>query len=339
MATIKDVARDAGVAVGTVSKVLNNIHVSEANRIKVLQSIEKLGYQVDTYARGLKAQYTNTAALIIPNLYNPFFALLANSIENELYERGYRMFLCNSNGDIEKEAEYFSMARQSRVDGIIGLTYSRADEYVSDGFPMVSIDRYYENNIPCVSSDNYDGGKKAAEVFAATGCRNVAYIRTGSRIKGDTLGRGQGFIEACEALGLNCESEDLGEQIEEEVKKKFRRFLNRHKKNGTLQLDAIFFSSDDLAMYVMEEIRSMKIRVPEELEIIGFDGLTIFNRGQAFVSSIRQPIEEIARVSVDLLLKVIHGEQTENRVLLPVEFLKGGTTRSIEEHGENRETA
>ncbi len=329
MATIKDVAQDAGVAVGTVSKVLNNKYVTEANRIKVERSIEKLGYQVNTYAQGMKSQFTKTAALILPNLYNPFFALLANHIENELYARDYRMLLCNSDGRAEKEIGYFKMALQNKVDGIIGLTYSDAEKYFSEDFPMISIDRYYESNIPCVSSDNYRGGELAAEIFQETGCGQVAYIRTGYRINGNTLNRGKGFKDACAAYGMECEEIDLGEHILPDTASKAAEYLKRRIKNGRIAVDGLFFSSDDLAILVRDELREMGLRVPEDIQVIGFDGLTVFNREKAFVSSIRQPVEEIARVSVEMLMKIIHGEKVAIQTLLPVEFLDGGTTKAL----------
>lgn len=331
MATIKDVAQDAGVAVGTVSKVLNNKYVTEANRMKVERSIEKLGYQMNTYAQGMKSQFTKTAALILPNLYNPFFAVLANNIENELSVRGYRMLLCNSDGRAEKEVEYFKMALQNKVDGIIGLTYSDAKQYFSEEFPMISIDRYYGSDIPCVSSDNYHGGELAAEIFQKTGCRRVAYIRTGSQVDGNTLNRGKGFRDTCAALGLEWEEIDLGVNILLDTAKRAAEYLRTKMQDGKLTLDGLFFSSDDLALLVIEEMKSMNLRVPQDVEVIGFDGMTVFNREKPFVSSIRQPIEEIARVSVDLLMRMIHGEEIELQTLLPVEFQAGGTTRALDE--------
>ena len=116
MVTIKDVAQDAGVAVGTVSKVLNGQHVSEKNRIKVEASVTKLGYQMNFYARGLKTKNTYTIAVIVPEILNPFFAEWVYYIEQELYKNGYKMLLCNTQGMPEKEEYYYRMAEQNKVD-------------------------------------------------------------------------------------------------------------------------------------------------------------------------------------------------------------------------------
>ena len=116
--TMKDVAREAGVALGTVSKVINGIPVSEKYRRKVEDAIRTLNYEVNTYARGLKTQKSNLIALIIPNTLNPFFASFAYYIESALYKRGLRLLLCCANGIPEKEIDYLNMAANNKVDGV-----------------------------------------------------------------------------------------------------------------------------------------------------------------------------------------------------------------------------
>ena len=111
---MKDVAREAGVALGTVSKVINGIPVGEEYRKKVEAAIQKLNYEVNTYARGLKVQKTNIIALIIPNTTNPFFATFTDHIENALYRHGIRLLLCCADGVEEKEIFYLKMAAQNR---------------------------------------------------------------------------------------------------------------------------------------------------------------------------------------------------------------------------------
>ena len=176
-ATMKDVAREAGVALGTVSKVINKIPVGEEYKVKVDEAIKKLGYEVDIYARGMKKQKTDTIALIIPNVLIPFFASFAYHLEVELSKHNYKLLLCNSDGHAEKELSYINMAKQNKVDGIVGITYSDIDQEVSNNCKFVSIDRHFSNSdIPYVSSDNYEGGKIAAEKLIEIGCRNLAFI-------------------------------------------------------------------------------------------------------------------------------------------------------------------
>ena len=136
--TMKDVAREAGVALGTVSKVVNGIPVGESYRLRVEEAIRKLNYQVNSYAQGLKASRTYTVALLIPNTREPFFGLLAYHINLALLKRKYRMLLLSTDSDQAQEQEYITMAQQNKVDGIIGLTYN-PDLVVEEGTPFVSI--------------------------------------------------------------------------------------------------------------------------------------------------------------------------------------------------------
>lgn len=171
--TIKDVAREAGVALGTVSKVVNGLSVREPYKHKVEDAIRKLDYHVNSYAQGLKSNRTDTVALLVPNLWDPFFSILTHHINRELQARRCRMFLCTTDFNPDLEQEYVTMLQNNKVDGIIGLTYNPQLE-VPEGIPFVSIDRSMGPHIPCVASDNFQGGQMAAEKLADLGCTNVA---------------------------------------------------------------------------------------------------------------------------------------------------------------------
>ena len=117
--TMKDVAKEAGVSLGTVSKVINGIPVGEEYRKKVEQAIKELDYHLNAYARGLKSNRTNTIAVILPTIAHPYFGLIAHCINSSLQKRGYRMLLCDTDYDNEKEQEMIRMAEQNKVDGIM----------------------------------------------------------------------------------------------------------------------------------------------------------------------------------------------------------------------------
>ena len=122
--TMKDVAKEAGVSLGTVSKVINGIPVGDEYRKKVEQAIKTLDYHINAYAKGLKNNRTYTVAVILPNLLNPFFSMVAHYINRALVNRGYRMLLCDTEYDYTKEQEMVQMVAQNKVDGIIALTYN-----------------------------------------------------------------------------------------------------------------------------------------------------------------------------------------------------------------------
>ena len=150
MPTMKDVAREAGVALGTVSKVFNGIPVGESYRIKVEEAARKLGYQVNQYARGLKTNKTNMVAVILPGVNHPFFAALAHHICEALARRDYRMLLYVTASNPEIEQNCVNMVRQNKADGIIGLTYNPL--VVDEDLPFVGIDRSFRADIPCVAA-------------------------------------------------------------------------------------------------------------------------------------------------------------------------------------------
>ena len=333
MVTIKDVAADANVAVGTVSKVINGQHVSEKNRIKVEESIKKLGYQINYYAKGLKLQRTNTVAVIVPEILNPFFSEWVYYIELALYKSGYKMILCNTQGATEKEKYYFKMASQNKVDGIICVSYSDIESYVSEHVPIISLDRHFEKKISCISSDNYKGGEIAAEKMISTGSSRLLYIVSGSRIPGETMKREYGFRDYCKKRNIPCDIFYLGDEIDLFEKREavigdnIKEFLTENIHDGKFIYDGVYASTDWLALIVLKNMRKLGINVPEDTQLIGHDGLRWMNYGQYLVSSIKQPVQEMAEKSVELMKKKIDGEEIDILTILPVEFVDGGTTR------------
>lgn len=332
MVTIKEVAQDAGVSVGTVSKVLNGQHVSEKNREKVEASVKKLGYQMNFYARGLKIRNTYTVAAIVPEILNPFFAVWVYYIEQELYKNGYKLLLCNTQGMPEKEEYYYRMAEQNKVDGIICVTYQDVEPYVSENIPLISLDRHFHKKVSCISSDNYHGGELAAQKMISTGSTKLLYMRSGSEISGETLKRGKGFQDYCKAHGVSCEMFNLGDDFDlvrenNSVEEALRNFAISARKTGKMRYDGIYTSTDLLAKVLLEQLQFLGVKVPEEVQIVGHDGMKWMNGGKYLVSTIVQPVPEMARKSVELLLKKIKGEEIEIQTILPVTFAEGGTTR------------
>ena len=195
MPTMKDVAQEAGVALGTVSKVFNGIAVGESYRIKVEAAAKKLGYEVNQYARGLRAGTTSTVALILPRVDHPFFSALAQHICTALLQRNYRMLLYVTAAQPEAERECLGMVRQNKVDGVIALTYNQLE--VAEELSFISIDRCLGPDIPCVASDNYAGGRLAAEKLLELECTHLAFLRVGSPNLSETDKRGDGFESYC----------------------------------------------------------------------------------------------------------------------------------------------
>lgn len=319
--TMKDVAREAGVALGTVSKVFNNGSVGEEYRRRVLDAAERLGYQVNSYARGLKTNRTYAVAVVLPNIINPFFSILAQSLCQALTKRGYRMFLSITDFDPEAEQRYIHMAQQNQVDGIIGLTYNPGLE-VDRQVPFVSFDRYVSPDVPCVASDNFGGGQLAARKLVELGCRRLLFLRIGSSVAGESDKRRSGFEAFCSGAGVEhdllylCDSDGLAP---------FRDFLQDHLHAGRLDYDGIFCCTDVLALEIQKMLTRLGLRVPEDVQLIGFDGTAIHMGRSPECSTIVQPVPLLAETCVDILLREEKSD-LPSLICLPVTYAAGGTT-------------
>lgn len=318
--TMKDVAREAGVSLGTVSKVINDIPVGEPYRKKVEAAAKKLGYQVNNYARGLKTNKTYCIALVMPSLRHPFFAMLTDELTSCLMRYGYRSLLMITNYDSTAEKHCFMLAQQNKIDGIIALSYS-PDLEVDDSVPVVTIDRHFSAGIPCVSSDNYRGGELAAQKLMELGCKNLLFFRIGPDIYGEVEKRGPGFESACRMAKVPCRSLFLSDS---DTEAPFFQFLEEHIQDGKLEFDGIFCNSDGLAVRVCEFLRKQGIRIPEDVQIIGYDGIIDFATRRYICSTIVQPVAEMAETAVRFLL---NGDNAPANISLPVRFASGGTTR------------
>lgn len=339
MATIKDVARDAGVSVGTVSNVINGAKVGDEKRTLVENSIKKLDYHVNAWARGLKTQRTDCVLVILPSLENPYFTMLLSCLEKKLSACGKNLFLCISDGDKEKEARFIELANENKIDGIIGITYSNIEEYLTDSMLFVSMDRRFHSSIPVVACDNLAGGRLAAEILHKGGSQNLLCLLTISSLHTEVRKRKKGFEEYCQEHELFYNIIEFSEKQVKSIYSSFESrnlihnlllaYLNSDLGNGCI--DGIFASTDHLAIVVCEELKKLGKRVPEDIQVIGFDGLRLINQGDPLISSIGQPVELIAETAVDNLLRLMNHEEVEDITNLPIRFVDGGTTRKIGE--------
>ncbi|MBQ8094771.1 MAG: LacI family DNA-binding transcriptional regulator [Clostridia bacterium] len=320
-ATMADVAREAGVALGTVSRVVNGESVGDIYRGKVEAAIRKLGYQYNSSGRVLRTDRTDTVALMIPNTLNPFFGLLVHHINLALEKQNYKMMLCFTGNDRTREEEYIQMAQSNRVDGIIALTYN-PDLVIPEDIPFVTIDRFFSASVPCVAADNFGGGVMAARKLKELGCTRIAFLGEANALTNEPSKRKDGFVSACVEMGMPFEILALEEP---QSFSEYEHFLVSHVKNDKLAFDGLFIGTDSLAWQVIGLLRKMNIRVPEDVQVIGFDGIRIFGDQEYIVSTIVQPVREIAETCVD----IVRSNPLSNRpslVCLPVSYAYGGST-------------
>ena len=320
--TMKDVALESGLSLATVSKVINGLPVGKASRQKVEAAIKKLGYQVNNYARALKSNKTYSVALVLPSLKHPFFAHLTDELTKSLMSRGYRAILMITNYDPDAEQKIFAMVRSNKTDGVIALTYS-PDLEVGDSISIVTIDRHLGEDVPCVSSDNFRGGELAAKKLIELGCRKLLFMRITSRIPGEPNKRYAGFESVCQSKNIDYETLLF---VDDEPEEPIFQFLENHIHDGELAYDGIFCNSDILASQVIRFLSERNISIPDQVQIIGYDGIIDRFTDRYVCSTIEQPIAQMAETAVNLLLNPDENTAGAN-ICLPVRYVPGGTTK------------
>jgi LacI family transcriptional regulator len=322
MPSIKDVANLAGVAVGTVSRVINNAGaVKPDTRKKVKAAIEELNYVPNEVARNFKMQKSKMVALMLPSIWHPFFSELAFYIEDELDREGFKLMLCNSGGKPEKELYYLDMLNQNKVAGILGITYNDIENSVSTEIPIISIDRHFNKKITCVTSDNFEGGRLALRELVKAGANKPAFIGDVPLVFSETMNRREGFVHEAKSMGIKYVIyEKLEPIIDEDAF--YNDFFEFHN-----DVDGVFAITDMFAAKLIDRASKRGIRIPHDMKVIGYDGIQDHPYFHPVLSTIRQPVEEMARTAVRLLFKKIEGGELDRDVYrIPVSFRQGETT-------------
>ena len=325
MATLKDVAKETGLTVSTVSRVLNNRgYISVKTRQKVYDAMKKLNYRPNEVARSLSRQTTNTIGVIVPHIRHPYFAELISNLENEAYRNNHKILLFNSQEKNEKEWEYLEMCSSNRVSGSI-LCSGTVDVEKIKGLnvPLVTIERYLENGTASVECDNMQGGRLAAEHLIRKGCRHLVHI---SGVHGNAMPadeRAAGFVEVCRKYGISYRIADT--EAFQYNNLEYHEVLEKLLRENP-QTDGIFASSDLIAAQLLQVCGKLQISVPEKLKIVGFDDVNIASLTTPPITTIHQPIKEIAKMAVELLISAGEGNLVPSRTMLPVSLIERGTT-------------
>jgi DNA-binding LacI/PurR family transcriptional regulator len=308
--TIYDVARLAGVSTATVSRALNDTgQVAEPKRAAIDAAVEQLGYRPNTIARSLVTRATQTIALLLPDITNPFYAELVAGIQALTLERDYTMLLCTTGFDPELEERYLRLLRAKHVDGALvdGLVLppERIARFVEDGFPIVCLDRDVSSPaVPLVQVDNRMGARMATEHLLALGHRRIAHIMgSPARISEERL---LGYQGALEAAGVSPDSAlvALGGFTETGGHDAMRALLA-----SAPDLTAVFAANDLSAIGAINAIVASGRSVPRDVSMVGFDDLRLARFTSPPLTTVRQPADEIARHSTELLLGMIGGRK------------------------------
>jgi LacI family sucrose operon transcriptional repressor len=320
VAKLTDVAELAGVSPTTVSRVINNKgYLSEKKKKNVHEAMKILGYKPNNLARGLQGKSPQLIGLIFPNISNIFYAELIEYLEIELFNQGYKTIICNSENDPKKEREYLEMLEANQVDGIISSSSHNLGiaDYERVQAPIIFFDRNLAPNVPIIASDNFEGGKLAASVLRKNGCQNIIMITGNDNTDSPTGLRVLGFsFQIPEGKVFKVPNSLSTIRREMEIKS----IISTNKPDG------IFISDDLTAILTMKIVKKLNLNIPEDVKIIGYDGTSFIEHFFSQLTTIKQPIDELKKLIVDVLLKKkIKGEKISKDYILPVSLLSGGS--------------
>ncbi|MGR9050637.1 LacI family DNA-binding transcriptional regulator [Halobacillus faecis] len=323
MVTIKDVAREAGVSVATVSRVLNdNGYVGADTRKKVMEAIAELNYSPNEVARSLYKRESRLIGLLLPDITNPFFPQLARGVEDELSQAGYRLLLGNSDENIQKELEYIQTFVQNNVVGIITAT-NHVDYQIYEALdlPLVLLDRASEN-YPAVYADGREGGRLAAKTLIEKGAERITLVKGPANIK-PAQDRFQGAIEELSQADVDFSVLSTTSYSFEEAQGWAEELFDKFS-----DTDGIIASNDIVGIAIVHEAMERGKRIPEDVQIIGYDDIPQSRLSYPTLSTIRQPAYEMGREAAKLLIRTIKKEPgVEQTIQMPVELVERKTTR------------
>jgi LacI family transcriptional regulator len=328
-----DVAKLAGVSQAAVSKVLNNPTAAsfpEETRQRIFKAVDTVGYQPNVLARSLRMGKTQMLGLIFPDSANPFFAEIGRHIESLAYNLGYSVILCNTGGSPERERFYADTLARKQVDGIIFVAGgNRSDNLLllsEHGIPVVVVDRDLSNcAVDTVLLDNFSGGVKATRHLLELGHQKVGCI-TGPSNVNPSAERASGFKAALQERGLPADEEMIRQgdfQLESGWKRAFE-ILERQEPPT-----AIFACNDLMAVGALRAAAELKLSVPEDLSIVGFDNIDLASYSTPPLTTIAQPTSEIGIRAVTMLVERIKDREREPRceLLEAVLIVRGSSAR------------
>ncbi|HFD0539768.1 TPA: LacI family DNA-binding transcriptional regulator [Enterococcus faecium] len=321
---LEDVAKRANVSKTTVSRVLNNRgYLSQKTIDNVYKAIEELNYQPNVVARQLFQKKTNIVGLLFPTVANPFFSELVEALEKKLYEIGYKVLIGNSMNNKEKETNYLNQLLSDQVDGLIVGTHNQGiQEYKYQNLPIVAIDRVMNEDIPVVESDNYNGGKLATKLLIAQGAKNIIHTNGPIDLQTPANRRRLAYEDTMKAYQLIPRTVTLDFNISYVKKKQifFQMFEDYPK------IDGIFASNDIDAVLILQVAKEKGLNVPADLLVVGYDGTLMTRSILPDLTTVIQPINDIADTAVAILMKRINKEETKKEYILPVTLWMGKTS-------------
>lgn len=330
--TIYDVAEAAGVSIATVSKVINGTgRISDKTRKHVTNIMEALKYQPSMVASALTGKSTFTVGLTLPDLANPFFAEIARAVEDRGHEYGFNVFICSTDNDPDREIKYFSLLTQKRVDGVIVATRTEKDLFlkklIQQNVPIALITGEMPTlAVDTVMVDDFLGGYQAGSHLVEQGHRRIAILAEDINTMSNRE-RIRGCKQAMTAAGIEVDERLVtsGDFTVSGGKDAMIRLLDMEEPPT-----AVFACNDLLAIGAIQGARERGLQLPQQLSVVGFDNTILATIIDPPLTTIAQPIQEIGRQAMDLLVQEIKGEKSmKQRVVLMPELVVRGSTAEL----------
>jgi len=327
--SLRDVAKKAQVSVGTVSNVLNRPEVvAPATLARVKATIKELGFVPNGFARHLRAGFSRTIGLVVPDVANPFFTEVARGVEDAASKRDYAVFLCNSDESSVKEDRYVNVLIEQQVRGVLitpsDLKSDRLEAMRDRGISVTLLDRELKGRNQCsVSVDDVHGGQLAIEYLAGLGHTKIAWV-CGPETIPQVADRSAGVAKAAKVANVSVQTIKVA-------------LMNSTKGEEAalkiLELDqlptAIFCANDLLALGVMRTLLANKVRIPDQISLLGYDDISFAPSAAIPLSSIAQPAYQMGITAADLLLSECEDGEEHNhqQIRFQPQLVERATTR------------
>lgn len=321
MSNIRDVARLAGVSVATVSRALSNPEkVSPESLDKVHNAIAQVGYRPNMLARNFRSARAYAVVVLVPDIANPFYSLFIRALEDRAHQKGYAVLLGDTRGTPERELEYIRRVETRLADGIVQLRPSseKSQNNIPADVPCVNACGCEYTTGPAIRIDNRGAAKSMVNYLISLGHKRIGVI-SGLKDNPHAIDRLEGYKEAIAEAGIPFEKDLIAEGDFTMWSGLNAAFQFCNMKNRPT---AIFSMNDEMAIGAMQTLKNQGIRIPEDISVTGFDDIAYAKYSDPSLTTISQPAEEMGKMAMDMLLKVIEGEPLSQReCVLPTEFI------------------
>ncbi len=326
MSNIREVAKLAGVSVATVSRALSHPEkVSQASIDKVMKAIEQTNYKPNMLARNFRSTRSYSIVVLVPEISNPFFALLIRSIEIHAQAKGYSVLLGDTQDSQEREKSYIDLVETHLADGIIQLRPHTAEYpvHANPQFPYINLCGTEDTPGKCIRIDNVKACKAMVNYLLDLGHKRIGLI-TGLKGNPHTIDRLRGYREALEESGIKFDQKYIAEG-------EYTIWSGVNAADQLCELDelptAIVCMNDEMAIGALQSFKAHGLRIPDDISVTGFDNIDYSSYCDPPLTTIAQPAEEMGKIAVDSLIKLIEGGAlTHEEHVLDYEFITRKST-------------